>query len=232
LKKETRDQIDQLSAELTIEKNKTKEAKLRIVTVVTEKETECERLQRKVSNLEQEVKDSQMRIDAMAQRMNSFDLRESELFLQIRMQDEVRRQLHNKVMQLSGNMRVFVRVRPPLPTEIQGQNGIQKSNTPFSFPALRDREVSMTPELSSNFADDLTKNLIIVTEPYKDRGGLNPRQKKWRFAFDHAFPPEKSQDDVWSAAEPLVQSAVDGFNVCIFAYGQTGVSIFFLSTQY
>jgi hypothetical protein len=36
------------------------------------------------------------------------------------------------------------------------------------------------------------------------------------------FSPNQGQEDVWEATEPLVQSAIDGFNVCIFTYGQTG----------
>merc|ERR1711957_1110123 len=40
--------------------------------------------------------------------------------------------------------------------------------------------------------------------------------------FDHVFNPSHNQADVWEATEPLVQSCIDGHNVCLFAYGQTG----------
>ncbi|KAK9845317.1 hypothetical protein WJX81_003385 [Elliptochloris bilobata] len=43
------------------------------------------------------------------------------------------------------------------------------------------------------------------------------------FDFDRAFPPEASQTEVFEDVSPLVTSALDGYNVCIFAYGQTGV---------
>ena len=39
--------------------------------------------------------------------------------------------------------------------------------------------------------------------------------------FDRVFNQENGQEDVWEGAEPLVQSCVDGFHVCMFAYGQT-----------
>jgi len=42
------------------------------------------------------------------------------------------------------------------------------------------------------------------------------------FEFDRVFGPGSSQMDVFQHVSPLVQSAVDGFSVCCFAYGQTG----------
>lgn len=42
------------------------------------------------------------------------------------------------------------------------------------------------------------------------------------FNFDSAFGPEATQEKVFEDTKRLVQSAVDGFNVCFFAYGQTG----------
>jgi histidinol-phosphate/aromatic aminotransferase/cobyric acid decarboxylase-like protein len=50
-------------------------------------------------------------------RLVSFDDREEELFRKLHESDRIRRDLHAKVMQLSGNIRVFVRVRPELPGE-------------------------------------------------------------------------------------------------------------------
>lgn len=43
------------------------------------------------------------------------------------------------------------------------------------------------------------------------------------FGFDQVFKPESSQEEVYkSEVSSLVQSALDGFKVCIFSYGQTG----------
>jgi len=55
-----------------------------------------------------------------------------------------------------------------------------------------------------------------LTKPAKGR------RRKWRYGFDNVFTPENGQDDVWDATEPLLPSAVDGFNVTLFAYDQTG----------
>lgn len=45
---------------------------------------------------------------------------------------------------------------------------------------------------------------------------------KKQFKFDHVFRPEDSQEVVFAQTMPIVTSVLDGYNVCIFAYGQTG----------
>ncbi|PQQ11437.1 kinesin-like protein KIFC3 [Prunus yedoensis var. nudiflora] len=42
------------------------------------------------------------------------------------------------------------------------------------------------------------------------------------FDFDKVFPQETSQEDVFVEVKPILRSALDGHNVCIFAHGQTG----------
>uniref|UniRef100_A0A5B6YVW4 Putative kinesin-like protein KIFC3 n=1 Tax=Davidia involucrata TaxID=16924 RepID=A0A5B6YVW4_DAVIN len=42
------------------------------------------------------------------------------------------------------------------------------------------------------------------------------------FGFDKVFSQEASQEDVFVEVEPILRSALDGHNVCILAYGQTG----------
>ncbi|XP_051144568.1 kinesin-like protein KIN-14S [Andrographis paniculata] len=43
-----------------------------------------------------------------------------------------------------------------------------------------------------------------------------------QFKFDHVFRPEDDQEAVFLQTLPVVTSVLDGYNVCIFAYGQTG----------
>ena len=46
---------------------------------------------------------------------------------------------------------------------------------------------------------------------------------KYEFQFDTLFHESSSQSDVFErCAVPIIRSAVDGYNGCIFAFGQTG----------
>ncbi|KAG4913930.1 hypothetical protein AAZX31_19G221100 [Glycine max] len=45
---------------------------------------------------------------------------------------------------------------------------------------------------------------------------------KKHFKFDYVFRPEDNQETVFEQTIPIVTSVLDGYNVCIFAYGQTG----------
>ncbi|XP_056667843.1 kinesin-like protein KIFC3 isoform X6 [Monodelphis domestica] len=42
------------------------------------------------------------------------------------------------------------------------------------------------------------------------------------FELDKVFPPQSTQQDVFQEVQDLITSCIDGYNVCIFAYGQTG----------
>lgn len=61
------------------------------------------------------------------------------------------------------------------------------------------------------FALDSSNVLLKLTE-----------DKTKRYIFDKVFHPWSSQDEVFSEVEPVIRSALDGYNACIFAYGQTG----------
>ena len=47
-------------------------------------------------------------------------------------------------------------------------------------------------------------------------------EKQNAFAFDKVFDENATQEDVFEEVSELVQSALDGYNVCVFSYGQTG----------
>ncbi|KAJ6842405.1 kinesin-like protein KIN-14N [Iris pallida] len=106
--------------------------------------------------------------------------------------ENIRKELHNTIMELKGNIRVFCRVRPSL----SGSDCNSRECVVVSFPTsmeLRGRGI----ELMHN-------------------------SKSIAFTYDKVFNPESSQEDIFIEISQLVQSALDGYKVCIFAYGQTG----------
>jgi len=54
-------------------------------------------------------------------------------------------------------------------------------------------------------------------------GAAGGGRKPQTFSYDSVFPPEASQDQVYRhGARAIVHKVLEGFNGCIFAYGQTG----------
>ncbi|KAI5291085.1 kinesin-like nuclear fusion protein [Ascosphaera aggregata] len=114
-------------------------------------------------------------------------------------EETLRRKLHNQVQELKGNIRVFCRVRPPL--EKEPADDIAKIEYPDA--ELGDREIS-----------------IQGPEEKTAMGTLTTRTHC--FELDRVFGPAASNAVIFEEISQLVQSALDGYNVCIFCYGQTG----------
>ena len=202
---EATNELENVEKELELEKNRCHDTANRLETEIIARQIDGDKLRKQLSKLEQELQISRRHIQET-------DKREMQFNRKIRYLDDVRRVLHDRVIQLTGNIRVFVRIRSVIPRELE--NNCDESDMPFSFPNVCDRDAIPF--------SDLSKSYIEAKEPYKNRGGLKERRKKWKFAFDHVFSPSHDQGDVWLATEPLVQSSIDGYNVCLFAYGQTG----------
>ncbi|XP_052800185.1 carboxy-terminal kinesin 2-like isoform X2 [Mya arenaria] len=120
--------------------------------------------------------------------------------------ETVRRQLHNSIQELKGNIRVFCRVRPLLGDELYGSDG-DIPHMAFTGEEHRTLELERLGEVS------LSESTV---------GGNRKGNGKYEFTFDRVFDPSTSQATVFEEISQLVQSALDGYNVCIFAYGQTG----------
>ncbi|CAL8396530.1 unnamed protein product [Gadus morhua 'NCC'] len=106
-----------------------------------------------------------------------------------------RRQLHNTLQELKGNIRVFCRVRPL---------------------------VGGGPSPHILLPPDDHKALVLARSEESHVGRTGDTQKTYNFSFDRVFGPSASQQEVFEEISLLVQSALDGYNVCCFAYGQTG----------
>ncbi|KAF9891644.1 kinesin-like nuclear fusion protein [Aspergillus nanangensis] len=117
----------------------------------------------------------------------------------LRKEETLRRKLHNQVQELKGNIRVFCRVRPSL--KVEADTSVAEIQYPDE--AEDCKEISLTgPEEKSSL-------------------GMVSR-KNSNFAFDRVFGPSTQNAEVFDEISQLVQSALDGYNVCIFCYGQTG----------
>lgn len=121
-------------------------------------------------------------------RIEERDRRIVELEAQLLKGEQLRRVMHNRIQELRGNIRVYVRTRPFLPGDGKNQGS--------SIDVCLDGE-----------------SLSIV-----DNRNGNPHE----FKFDKVFPPSAGQDLVFNEVSDFVQSALDGYHVCLFSYGQTG----------
>lgn len=116
----------------------------------------------------------------------------------LRAEETLRRKLHNQVQELKGNIRVFCRVRPTLASTETGPAKIE-------------------------FPDTDTDSKEVVIQGPEQRSALgNVTTAISPFSFDRVFGPQSQNAEVFEEISQLVQSALDGYNVCIFCYGQTG----------
>ena len=84
----------------------------------------------------------------------------------------VRRKLHNMVQELKGNIRVFCRVRPLLPSDISGaedqERARQEAMADIAFPDTRDH-----------------KEIVLYSASENAMG--QERKETWNFGFDRVM---------------------------------------------
>lgn len=117
----------------------------------------------------------------------------------LQIEETLRRKLHNQVQELKGNIRVFCRVRPSLESD----------------------PIDSSARISYPDNDSDSKEVEVLGPEEKNSLG-KISTKTNAFTFDRVFSPAAVNADVFGEISQLVQSALDGYNVCIFCYGQTG----------
>ncbi|KAJ5880208.1 Kinesin-like protein klpA [Penicillium subrubescens] len=194
-------QIQGMKAELERERKMTYDLRHNLDTVSTNSvtlESTIRALKARIEFLEGGREEQSQAFEQCNQRMMDA-LAETEATKEkLRREETLRRKLHNQVQELKGNIRVFCRVRPPL-------------SEPSSAIALM------------QYPDELedAKEINILGPEEKSSLGTVSRKNN-NFAFDRVFGPSAQNNEVFDEISQLVQSALDGYNVCIFCYGQTG----------
>jgi kinesin family protein C1 len=195
-------QIQTMKAELERERKMTSDLRHNLDTASTNSvtlESTIRALKARIEFLEGGREEQSQAFEQCNQRMMDA-LAETEATKEkLRREETLRRKLHNQVQELKGNIRVFCRVRPPLNSE------------PSSAIATM-----QYPDESED-----AKEINIMGPEEKNSLGTVSRKNN-NFAFDRVFGPSTQNSEVFDEISQLVQSALDGYNVCIFCYGQTG----------
>ena len=157
------------------------------------------RLEGHIHFLESDNKSQSQAFADLEERMQNALKKAAEANEKLVKEETLRRRLHNQVQELKGNIRVFCRVRPSLDSD--SADTIARITYPDVESESKEVEV-MGPEEKSSLGNITTR--------------------KHAFAFDHVFGPSSQNEDIFGEISQLVQSALDGYNVCIFCYGQTG----------
>ena len=152
----------------------------------------------RVEFLESDNKSQSQAFADLEQRTQDAIRESEESKAKLRNEETLRRKLHNQVQELKGNIRVYCRVRPPLETD------------------EADRAQITLPD-----QDEEAKEIDVLGPEEKNSLGRNTT-KNHTFSFDRVFSPTVQNGEIFDELSQLVQSALDGYNVCIFCYGQTG----------
>lgn len=111
-----------------------------------------------------------------------------------------RRKLLNEVQNLRGTVRVYC-----LPKPLSQSCSPEESSSSKSLVSVSSQQVGL-----------LHRELVLDDQSSKEKSA-----GPMTFEFDRMFTPNSPSVDVYSEMEDLVQSAMDGYNSCIMAYGQT-----------
>ena len=104
-----------------------------------------------------------------------------------------------------SNFKVVVRVRPPLPRELSGEIPFQ------NIIAIDGHEQAIT----------ISENVDSLVDEHGQ--ATNSGYTSHSYVFDQVYDPTASQKKVYeTTARGIVDSALQGYNATIFAYGQTG----------
>jgi len=113
---------------------------------------------------------------------------------------------------LKGSIRVFCRVRPLSQKE--------RSNHDEQI-VFQDDDLTLTVREALDEQPSAEGDPPTRPQFQRSKSTISTAIRNTKFSFDAVFMPG-TQEEVFDDCRDLVQSALDGYNVTIFAYGQTG----------
>ncbi|XP_008686680.1 kinesin-like protein KIF25 isoform X2 [Ursus maritimus] len=116
------------------------------------------------------------------------------------LEKQKRKVLHNRLVELKGNIRVHCRIRPLLP-----------------FDKELDDAASQDSSMPAGVVHAVDDETVLVKCDRPAHALINKT-----YNFERVYGPAESQHAVFGDVCPLLTSLLDGYNVCILAYGQTG----------
>ncbi|KAF2154802.1 kinesin-domain-containing protein [Myriangium duriaei CBS 260.36] len=197
---ELRKELDAANADLDSANTQIKNMRDKLAEASTNTlslETSMKALRAKIDFLESDNQAQSQAFADLHQKMQDAVDKASEAQEKLRAEETLRRKLHNQVQELKGNIRVFCRVRPILESD-------EDDKARIGFPDT----------------DGDSKEVAIQSDQKSATGNITTSTSA--FSFDRVFAPSSQNGEVFEEISQLIQSALDGYNVCIFCYGQTG----------
>ena len=160
-------------------------------------------------------------------------------------ENQRRKLIHNKLIEIQGNIRVVARVRPAVEVEVRLRTRLfllslfptyQLSHQSFFYPypvsfllfhpSPLTRSIPPPPlSLFNPLCTQLSQpdhREVIECPTGEDLTVHRDKTTRTKFEFDKVCDQDSTQIEAYEVAQALTISVLDGYNVCIFAYGQTG----------
>jgi len=138
--------------------------------------------------------------------------------------EQTRRELHDKVQAVRGDVRVICRIRPFVEDDDM-EEGIRPTVEQVDFFTLKlstnkmNQKASNDPAKFEDFVDaNLPSTSNLASASLLPTNKVTEASSNFRFN-GRVLGPRSTQDDVFSEVQGLVQSAVDGYNVLLAAGG-------------
>ena len=132
---ETSEMIQELTVQVSAERQRREDAEQmrnELDTIVRSQKTE-------ITTLQQQVQLTIQERDVARNNMDGYNEREQKLYEQLQHYEHIRREMHSKLIQLMGNIRVFIRIRPRLPHEASKVDNVEVSTVKKQRQSILDK---------------------------------------------------------------------------------------------